>query len=558
MSILQKLNALKNNVFGGPGNTGSTTPIGRKSAIELAKTNPLNGRLDDDPFAFTSMVYPQSMSDYKQEGQYIIFYINERIPKIDLKKTRDAKKAAYEAAADTRESYRGRMGKTIKKVLRPNIGDIAGPIYKDAKEAASRPNIGQITGGIASAAAAARPNIGDITGPAAALIDSAAATRPTIADISGGISDAAAAANQESFRGRVTGAVAAASTIPARPNIGDISGAAASAASNPIRNFNMGDITGGYTAPTAPARPNIGQITGGYATAPARPNQADIAGPLAEKLIVVNNPVRKPGKKQIFTDSEGTDLSLQKQQSTTGMNSYANLTTRINKSVALYLPPNIQSEYGVKYNATETGTFGFLAAKGGNFIQNIRDNELDSAAGNITSVMKDLTKALGLKTIDEISSILGTGEGAGALVQKFFGEATNPYMEVLFENVEMRQFTYSFNFTPKSQKETQEIKNIIETFRTHMAPEVINDNGRYMTLPSEFDIHYMYQDGEGEAKENTYYNKIATCVLTSCNVNYTPNGVVQVHADGSPVSINMQLSFQETEMITKQHIKKGF
>jgi hypothetical protein len=91
-----------------------------------------------------------------------------------------------------------------------------------------------------------------------------------------------------------------------------------------------------------------------------------------------------------------------------------------------------------------------------------------------------------------------------------------------------------------------------------MAPEMRQDHSRFMTLPSEFDLHYMYQDGEGVAVENSYFNKISTCVLKNCSVNYTPDGAVQTHKDGSPVKITMSLTFAETEMITKQKIQEGF
>ena len=69
----------------------------------------------------------------------------------------------------------------------------------------------------------------------------------------------------------------------------------------------------------------------------------------------------------------------------------------------------------------------------------------------------------------------------------------------------------------------------------------------------------MYQSGlPGEqAKENDFYNKIATCVLTGCSVDYTPNGV-KSFSDGAPTQINMTLSFSETKMLTKQKISDGF
>ena len=94
-------------------------------------------------------------------------------------------------------------------------------------------------------------------------------------------------------------------------------------------------------------------------------------------------------------------------------------------------------------------------------------------------------------------------------------------------------------------------------FRFHMAPELRSDHNRFMTLPSEFDIHYMYQAEDGKASENDYYNKISTCVLSNCKVDYTPDKVTS-HADGSPVRITMSLTFKETEMLTKQRINEGY
>jgi len=66
--------------------------------------------------------------------------------------------------------------------------------------------------------------------------------------------------------------------------------------------------------------------------------------------------------------------------------------------------------------------------------------------------------------------------------------------------------------------------------------------------------------GDGQSSNatvNPYYNKIATCVLTNCTVNYTPDGVKSFE-DGAPTQITMTLSFKETEMLTKEKIAQGF
>jgi len=90
-----------------------------------------------------------------------------------------------------------------------------------------------------------------------------------------------------------------------------------------------------------------------------------------------------------------------------------------------------------------------------------------------------------------------------------------------------------------------------------MAPELQGGQSRFLTLPSEFDIHYMYIGKDGTNSENDYYNKIATCVLTTCDVDYTP-GAVKSFADGAPTQITMNLTFKETETLTKDKVNKGY
>ena len=121
----------------------------------------------------------------------------------------------------------------------------------------------------------------------------------------------------------------------------------------------------------------------------------------------------------------------------------------------------------------------------------------------------------------------------------------------------VRSFNYEFTFSPRNEKESKAAKDIIELFRFHMAPELKGNQMRYLTLPSTFDIHYMYQTSKDKSRENKFYNKIATCVLTKVNVDYAPGGV-QSFESGAPVSTTMSLEFMETEMLTKEKIADGF
>ena len=148
-----------------------------------------------------------------------------------------------------------------------------------------------------------------------------------------------------------------------------------------------------------------------------------------------------------------------------------------------------------------------------------------------------------------VDALAGT-DSSLALLNRGLGRADNPFMEVLFTTMGVREFTYNFNFAPRNSDETMEIQQIIQLFRFHMAPEMQEANSRYLTLPSEFDIHYMFKGKDGQGRENDYFNRITTCVLTSVDVNYTPNGV-RSFEDGSPTQI--QMHYKDLVLLLKQH-----
>jgi hypothetical protein len=234
-------------------------------------------------------------------------------------------------------------------------------------------------------------------------------------------------------------------------------------------------------------------------------------------------------------------------------------TTRITDSIAIYLPPNVTNNTGVTYNNAELGIIGAAAAGGAQAIDALRRGDMSKLASTMGTAAKDLLKEgalnLGSEFIGTISGV--DPEGLKGFAKKAFGQASNPYMEVLFEGVEMRTFSYNFTFSPRNADETLDVQKIIKMFRFHMLPEMNSGDLRFMTLPSTFDIHYMYQMSKDTATENNFYHKIATCVLKGCEVDYSPGGV-KSFASGAPTQITMNLTFQETEMLTKQHVNRGY
>ena len=312
-----------------------------------------------------------------------------------------------------------------------------------------------------------------------------------------------------------------------------------------------------YTA----ADPSVAGI-GNYVTTLGGPrNQystTDFVTNGTEDASYRENLVKKGGTGTI-NKSNGVDLRKGK-KAMTGFSSVMPTTTRITDSIAIYLPADVKDATSASYNnAAEMGVIGLAAAGGVGFVQAMGRNDFQAAAGSLLGsakgIIMEAAKRMGSEFAGGLSGV--DPEAITGFANKAFGQATNPYMEVIFEKVGMRTFSYNFTFSPRNEDETQDVQRIIKMFRFHMLPEMQGANERFLTLPSTFDIHYMYQMSTDIAKENNFYSKIATCVLNGVDVDYTPDGV-KSFASGAPTQIKMGLNFMETEMLTKEHVNQGY
>jgi hypothetical protein len=232
-------------------------------------------------------------------------------------------------------------------------------------------------------------------------------------------------------------------------------------------------------------------------------------------------------------------------------------TRRISDSIALYLPGQVIDQTSATYEDLPTGLVGKFLGDAAGLITSYRQSDYEAVGRKGAGALKAFAEEAGRRLLATAAEGLLGAEGSVQGVNKLFGQADNPFVEVLFNSMNIRKFTYNFNFAPRNEDETQEIQQIIQLFRYHMSPELQKTNGRYLTLPSTFDIHYMYKANNGNSYENDYYTRLSTCVLQDCNVNYTPTGVKSI-GDGAPTQITMGLTFSETEALTKEKVQQGY
>ncbi len=142
---------------------------------------------------------------------------------------------------------------------------------------------------------------------------------------------------------------------------------------------------------------------------------------------------------------------------------------------------------------------------------------------------------------------LGTNVDPTGFISRTTGQVINSNLEMLFQGVNLRQFTFTFDLAPRSRQEAEEIKGIIRTFKQTMsarnggAGTGSNTNaGLFITAPSVYQLTYK----TGPAK-HSFLNTFKPCALTDISVNYTASGTYATYEDGAPVHLQMSLVFKE-------------
>ena len=223
---------------------------------------------------------------------------------------------------------------------------------------------------------------------------------------------------------------------------------------------------------------------------------------------------------------------------------------RLKTAIALHIPNNWNIRYGVQYEDTDTFGAQALMAGGaaivggaGNTINALMERDGAGAAQALRSAGGDLAPIIAAAGLNATP--------LGGALSAMSGVATNPKKEQVFKGVDFRTFQFDYQFYPRNAAESDNVKRIIDEFKYHMHPEFKDTGGFLFTYPAEFDIYY-YAGGD----ENNYVHRHTACVLTSMNVNYSPQGQFTTFESGAPTQINLTLEFKELAIMTKETLEQ--
>ena len=219
--------------------------------------------------------------------------------------------------------------------------------------------------------------------------------------------------------------------------------------------------------------------------------------------------------------------------------------------ITLPLPVSMPNdEYSMNVGAVNLG----LAGNALNFdINKMPDQMTDTIAeriglgGNASKEAKQLVGGLAaiLAASPGISDLLSRKSGLPAIsetAQALTGIVQNPHTALLFNGVNLRTFTFTWRLSPRSEKQSKNLNQIISTLKKAMHPNLMAFNFA-LDYPDLFKITF---NNDKEGIVNVDYS-----FLKSMSVNPTPAGHAY-YKEGYPSVIDLSLTFEEIAIKTAE------
>ena len=229
--------------------------------------------------------------------------------------------------------------------------------------------------------------------------------------------------------------------------------------------------------------------------------------------------------------------------------------SQIDKTVKLFTPVALQFRDNVAYDNADLGFGGGIGEAAGKSGKNILSSLIGGIGSTLTAGLQGSAGGdLGKLAMTQVSVAKVAGEGANLAVKQAAGVTMNPNTRALFKSVALREFAFTFKFIATSEREAEEIEEIIKFFRTELYPEdILVDIGGVdasigYRFPNKFNIAVMY-DGKEIA------TKIQPCFLRDISITYNPTNSA-MHSDGKFTEIDMTLAFTETSTLSRKKVEE--
>ena len=178
-------------------------------------------------------------------------------------------------------------------------------------------------------------------------------------------------------------------------------------------------------------------------------------------------------------------------------------------------------------------------------VQNFGGNALD-AAGDATA-RQVASSFFASKAVN----VLGGNTSLDGVLARSTGQIINPNMELLFNGVTLRSFSFSFDLAPRDERESDTIKRMLRIFKQNMQAKKSSDGGNtsglFLRSPNVFQLNY-----KTGRRNHNFLHKFKPMALLNMAVNYTGAGTYATYDDTTPVHMKLDLSFQELNPVYQE------
>ena len=220
--------------------------------------------------------------------------------------------------------------------------------------------------------------------------------------------------------------------------------------------------------------------------------------------------------------------------------------------IFLPMPKTVADSHGVDWNTKYLNPFAAAGISAGMGVMQSDDNFLTALAQGGSDFAQRLynegtdprqKNAIQAFFATQAVNAFGSQVSANEILARTTGQILNQNAELLFNGVELRTFSFSFDFAPRRRKESETVKNIIRTFKKNMSPK--KKNGVFLNSPNIFQL--CYKTGR---QKHAYLNSFFPTALTKVGVSYNPDGgQYATYEDTSPVKLSLTLDFSEISPI---------
>jgi hypothetical protein len=230
------------------------------------------------------------------------------------------------------------------------------------------------------------------------------------------------------------------------------------------------------------------------------------------------------------------------------------------KSIYLPIPQSITDSFGATYtaenlffvgNAIRNDLTTVASSEGSSSFNNLfSQGGMNRSVSRVADYIKSLSSDQGIQKAAAsfgVAALSNPNMGIlGAAAKTAFQLTTNPYPVMIYSGTGFKSFSFDWTFYPENPRDTEAIKKIVGYFRREMLPEQDLNNPSILKTPAIWEI---------VIKPDSHLKKFKRSVITSLDINYTPNGAAFIYslsggldAQRVPAAVSVRVTFQEIEI----------